>query len=147
MVPAVATAGGTYQNRTHIRGGQAELDVPGKQRAAEELLVLSSTEQFPPFPHVGSGPLWEYGSCSPTFLPSHVSGISLSPWGRSHICNAQALKGKTLPRSLCLSFPRCGWDVSPWAPAVQMGSLLDGCHRDDHPGVDNAEVEPGSHIL
>lgn len=67
----------------------------------------------------------------------------MSPWGRGFVCSAQTLKAETLPRPLCLSFPCCDWDVSPSG----MGSLLDGCHRDDHPRVDHAEVEPGSHIL
>lgn len=103
MVPGVATAGGTYQYRTHIRGGQAELDIPGKQRAAEELPVLSCTKQISLLPQT----VWAQGLCGtvqaavPTSLPSHVSGISLPPWGRSYICNAQTLKKPSPERFAC----------------------------------------------
>lgn len=67
MVPGVATAGGTYQYRTHIRGGQAEINIPGKQRAAEELLVLSCTKQFPISPNSLSGLRAFVGVCKLQF--------------------------------------------------------------------------------
>lgn len=39
-------AGGTYRHGPHVRGSQAELNIPGKQRAAEELLAIGCNEQW-----------------------------------------------------------------------------------------------------